>query len=787
MRVLDRVLVRDLLHMKGQVIAVCLVIACGTATFVLSLSTLRSMRTTQAEYYQRYRFADVFAHLRRAPRSLVKRVEEIPGVARVQSRIVADVSLDVEGMSEPATGRLVSVPESGPPGINSLYLRRGRMIERGAATEVLVSEGFAEAHGFGPGDHVRAVINGRRRSLVIVGVALSPEYIYLIQPGALLPDDRRYGVFWMGEKELAAAYDMEGAFNDLALTLAPGASQADVILRLDRLLDRYGGLAAYGREEQLSNKYVSDEIRQLRGMALVPPAIFLAVAAFLLNIVLSRLVHTQREQIATFKAFGYRRREVGLHYLKMVLVVVVLGVGLGTAVGARLGLALTRMYTDFFRFPVFRYRLDPGVVLWALAVTSGAAVLGVFHSVVRAVALQPAQAMRPEAPAEYHPTLAERAGLQRLLPPAARMVLRNLERRPLRAVLSSIGVSLAVGVLVLGSFTEDTIDYVIAFEFERAQRQDLQVAFTDPLSSSAVHALAEMPGVRRVEPFRSVAARIRSGHRSRRVSVLGLVRSPDLFRVLDFQGRATVLPEDGVVLNDALAKILGVRPGDEVTVEVLEGRRPRLRVPVAGIVEQFQGLAAYMSLDALDRRLREGDLVSGAFLSTDAASLDPLYARLKETPKVAGVGVKEAAIRSFRETLAETLLKMKAFNVAFAAIIAFGVVYNSARISLAERSRELATLRVIGFTRGEVSRVLLGELALIVLVSLPLGVAAGYGFSALAALSYQSETYRFPLIVDPSTYAFAVVVILLAAAISGALVRERVDRLDLLSALKARD
>jgi putative ABC transport system permease protein len=784
---LDRKLLRDLAEMKGQALAVALVIAAGVAMFVMSLSTLASLSETLEAYYQRYRFAHVFAPLKRAPNSLGERIAEIPGVAQSGTRIVEDVTLDVEGLIEPAVGRLISIPERPAGEPNALHIRKGRYIEPGRAGEVLVGEAFAEAHGFQPGDSVTAVINGRKQQLQIVGVALSPEYIIQLSGGSLLPDNRRFGVFWMGRPQLAAAYDMEGAFNNVTLTLMHGASEQEVIDRLDDLLAPYGGLGAYGRREHLSHQYISDEIRQLRGMGMIAPAIFLSVAAFLLNVVLSRVISLQREQIAALKAFGYRRWEVGVHYIKLVLSITIVGVLLGVLAGSWLGRNLTELYTMFYRFPLFAFHLEASVVVMAVLVSGGAALLGTLTTVRRAVRLPPAEAMRPEPPATYRPTIIERTGLGGFLPQTARMILRQLERRPLKSLLSSLGMAMAVAVLILGSFSKDALDYIIEIQFSRSQRYNLSIAFVEATRGRAMHEVAHLPGVLDCEPFRSAACRFRHGHHERRVGIMGLAPETRLFRLLDRQEREVAPPAEGLMLSEKLAELLHVSVGDVVIVEVLEGERPVREVRVTALVSEFGGTNAYMNLQALRRLLREGDTVSGAFLSVDAGQLERLHRRLKETPRVAGVTVKDAALQSFRDTIAENLLRMRLFNILFAGIIAFGVVYNSARISLSERSRELATLRVIGFTRGEISAILLGELAVLTLAAIPLGLFLGWLFAWLMTLGLDTEIYRIPLVIDRSTYAFAAVTVATAAFVSGLIVRQRLDHLDLVAVLKSKE
>lgn len=787
MNALDRKLVRDLLGIKGQVIAICMVIAAGVGTFVMSLSTLESLRWSKDTYYERYRFAHVFAQLKRAPQSLAARISQIPGVAQVQTRIVVDVTLDVDGMREPAVGRLISIPERRVPGLNDLHLRRGRYITPDRPHEVLVGESFADSHGMQPGDRVVAIINGKRQRLTIVGIVLSPEYIIQLKGGSLLPDDRRFGIFWMGYDGLAAAFDMEGAFNNTTATLMRGASEPEVIRQLDILTEPYGGIGAYGREDHLSHQYISDEIRQLRTMGMIGPTIFLSVSAFLLNVVLSRLISVQREQIAALKAFGYSKRDIGWHYLKMVLAIPVVGTLLGTGMGAWMGHGLTRLYTMFYRFPIFGFQLDPLVVLLSFCISAVAAIGGTLAAVRRAVDLPPAEAMRPEPPPNYRPTIIERFGLGNWLPPAARMILRNLERRPFKALLSSVGIATAIAVLILGSFTLDALNYMMDFQFRLSQRHDVMLTFVEPSSSRAIHDVSHLPGVMHYEPYRAVPVRLRLAHRTHRTAIMGLVDDAQLYRLLDDQERVVSLPREGLLLSAKLAEIIGAAVGDHLSVEVMEGERPVRKVPVTALITEFSGTNAYMNLPALHRLLREGNSASGAFVSVDDRELDELYTTLKLTPRVAGVTIKAAALRSFEETVAENLLRMRSVNIFFATIIAFGVVYNSARISLAERSRELATLRVIGFTRGEISSILLGELAVLTLVAIPLGLVLGYLLAGLMTLGLDTEIYRIPLVVERSTFAFAAGVVIVATVLSGLIVRRRLDHLDLVSVLKSKE
>jgi putative ABC transport system permease protein len=784
---LHRKLLRDLWHMKSQAVAISLVMGCGVATFVMSVSTAASMYQNQARYYERFRFADVFVNLKRAPASLAPRLAAVPGVARMQARVVAQVNLDVPGMSEPAQGSLISIPDRPEHGLNELHLRLGRYPEPAGKPEVLLHESFASAHHLRPGDSFHAIINGKKQVLVVSGVALSPEYIYPIRPGELLPDDRRYGIIWMRRSELEASFDMKGAFNNASLSLLPGANASAVIKAIDTMTEAQGGLGAYTREDQVSHRFVSDELSQLRAMATIPPAIFLVVAGFLLNIVIARLVRTQREQIAALKAFGYTNRRVALHYVSFAAVITVAGIIAGTAAGAWMGRGMTRMYVKFFRFPHFEYDLHPAVVLGAAVFAGAAALIGVITAVRDAARLPPAEAMRPEPPASYRPTFVERLGLQDWFSQTARMVFRQIERQPVKALFSVLGVALAVAVMILGSFSKDLITFILEFQFQRCQRQDATVAFNEPSENGVLHALSSTPGIRKVEGFRSVGSRLRHEHRSHLVSIMGLEERHSLFQLLDMKGTKVALPREGMIISQSLAEILSVRAGDSLEVEVLELDRPRLKIRISGTIDDFSGTSAYMNADALNRAMKEGPVVSGAFVTMDGAKTEQTYRELKNMPRVAGVNLKRAAIETFNRTMSENLLRMRLFNIGFASIIAFGVVYNAARIALSECGRDLATLRVLGFNRREISHILLGEIGTLIAAGLPVGMLVGYGFAALAVEALQTRTQRFPLVVEPHTFATAVVVVLIAAAISALVVRRRLDHLDLVEVLKSRE
>jgi putative ABC transport system permease protein len=784
MKALTRKLLRDLWQMRGQVLAISVVIAGGMATLIMSLSSLDSLYRTRESFYRDYRFAHVFASLTRAPESLREAIETIPGVQQLETRVVAAANLDIAGFQEPATGLITSLPDGRNSELNRLFLRSGRLPMAGRDREIVASEAFADAHAFQPGDRLTAVINGIGHHLEIVGIGLSVEHIYQIKPGDLFPDFERYGVLWMNRSALAAALDLEGAFNDLTLTLTRDGRAAEVIDRLDALLARYGGVGAISRADQLSHRYLELELEQLRSMAVIFPTIFLAVAVFLLNVVLSRLISTQRGQIAILKAFGYSHLQVGFHYLQLMLLIVTLGLAMGLALGVWLGQLIAELYRVFFHFPYLEYHLGLPVIATGVLVTLAAGIAGTFSAVRRAVLLPPAEAMRPEPPPRFRPSLIERLGLKPLFSQSSRMILRNIERRPVKSLLSVTGIAMACGILMVGRFQEGALDFLIKVQYGLAQRDDLTVTFTEATSGRVVHELAALPGVYRVEPFRHAAVTLHRGTASYRTAIQGLEPDSDLRRVLDENLRVIELPPDGLVLSDFLAGYLGVRPGERIRVEFLEGRRETREITVTAIIREFTGVSAYMELTALNRLLREGNAVSGALLAVEPQFRDQVVAALKEAPRIAGITDRRTAIQSFIDSMAEIVLTFAFFSTLLAGSIAFGVVYNNARIALTERSRELASLRVIGYTRAEVRSILLGELILLTVAAIPAGFLFGYGLIAYIVQSVESDLYRIPMVVDSGVYSFAAGVVLTATLLSALVVARGLNRLDLVGVLK---
>ena len=779
-------LFRDLWHHRGQMLSIAAVTATAIMTVLTMRGTYESLYEARESYYETSRFPDVWANLERAPESVKGLIQQIDGVTAVDTRVTFVSTLNLEDRTAPAIGRFYSA-SSPSDMLGALHLRSGRWVSESDRDEVIVSEKFAVANGFVDGDTLRAIINGRLRHLSVIAIAISPEHSYAVPQGSLFPDDAQYGVLWMSRKAMGAAFNMEGAFNEIALTTSRSADIRHVQSELDRLLKPYGGLGSYTRETQISNLFLESELNSNKQTGTIIPAIFLAVVAFLLNIVLRRLISTQRQEIAVLKAFGYSNLDVGWFYLRFALTAVMAGAVLGLITGVWLGGLMIEIYREYFDFPDLTYDLSPSLLLFALSVSVAAAAIGAIGGVRSAISLPPAEAMRPESPARFTKGLIERIRILTKLPSAARMVFRNIERRPVKTLLSSIGVSFSVAILVIGLFMFDGMYYMMDLQFNVAQREDLAVSFNLPLPERIRYDLGRLEGVNKIEFTRIVPVRIKKGALKREMAVTGREVGDELNRIVHSDGSIIPLPLIGMIVSKILADQLRIQQGDRVEVEVLEGERRVEMIQVVGIVDDFLGMNAYMHLETLHQLVRGPRVVTSANLSVMGDDKDEVAKQLSSIPMVASVSSPRRGFELFEKQMSEGLMVGMFFLIGFSSIISVAVIYNGARIALSERGRELASLRVLGFSKREVAVLLFSEQAVITLFSIPIGWYIGNVLARLSLSQIASESYRFPFVVDWETYAMSALITIVAAVGSSLIVRRRLNNYDLISVLKTRD
>lgn len=780
-------MLRDLWRLRAQGGAVVLLLGLGIGILAGSLGMHLSLGQARDDYYRESLFAHAQVNLVRAPRRLVAAVARLPGVQAVDARAAAPVVLDLPEATEPVTGRLLSLDDPFTTPVNRPWLVSGRWPRPDARDEVVVNQAFMDARGLQVGASLPATIRGGRERLRVVGIANSPEFVFVNPPGDLFPQPERYAVLWMPRRALERAADMDGAFNDLVIRLAPGQRIEALEPALEALLGRYGAQRPRGRERIASARFLDQELDQLRTMALVIPPAFLAVAAFLLNVSLTRLVEAERSNIGLLKAFGFHPGEVAVAYLGLAAALAGLGTMLGLVLGQMLGEWMATLYLEFYKLPALPFEMGLGAALAGAGTGVLAAVAGSLSAVRRVLALAPAQALAPAPPPSFRHGhgLAESAA--RHFDALTRVVLRRILGFPRRSLTTIAGIACALVLLVLSQSFPVGVQRLLDISFSLSRRQDVSLSLAEAQGRDAFRALARLPGVERAEASRAVEAIFHANGRRTDEALIGLPEKPMLERIVDAEGRAWPAREDGLLLSRSLAGKLGAQPGDRVRVELVGGQRRSFDLPVVGVVPVTIGSSAYIGLEALNRAAGEPQRVNGAHLRLDGSRYRAFNDAVRESPAIVGVSYVGLARASMQKIFDEGAGAMSGIFIAFAVLMAVGVAYATASVTLAEQRHDLATLQVMGYGRLEVSYVLIAEIVLLSLAALPVGLFAGHWFSVAFMQAMATDMFTFPSVFQPATFGTATLIIAAAIGAAVLVVRREVDRINLVESLKSRE
>ncbi|TGL59306.1 ABC transporter permease [Leptospira ognonensis] len=767
--------------MRFQAITIGFVIVAGITYLVGSLASYHSLHAARESFYANQRFAEGFVYLNRAPNHITKQIEAIEGLDIIESRISKEVVLDFPGEILPSAALLISLSEN----LNQVIVRSGRIPDN--ADEVIVSESFAKANHFVPGSYLVAIINGKKTKLTITGTALSPEFVYVFRPGSLMPDDKHYGILWMKRDAIEAALNMEGAFNQIIFNFSvDGTGKRNIALKhIDSVLKPFGGIGANERNKLPSDSFLKDEFKQLRTTAVFLPSIFLAVAAFLLHIITSRLISKEREQIATLKALGYSNNEICLHYLKLISVITTASAITGISLGFYIGILLTNLYGEYYHFPNLKPSFPFYLVIVGFCIGLLSGLLGSLTSLLSIIKLDPASAMRPPSPEVY-----QFHWMERLIPKLRsrmRMVIRNLFKRPLRTILTILGLSMSVMIMILGSFIKDTISVLMETQFELIQRESISIVFPTIVKENVSLEILGNHGVLEAEGIRIVPVKLKNGNLTKDTVLYGLSPDSQLRRNLDRSLKKISLPLEGLLVNQTLAEKLNLQVGDKIWLEVLEGNRSEKEVTVVALVNEFLGQGLYMNRKDVNSMLLEGNVINQIYLRMDPLEENRFIQKSKELPKVSGIVSKSGLLRAFKDMMVRTMQSTSFFITLFTAIISIGVVFNTAMIALSERTYELGSLRILGFSMNEVFEILVYELMILIIAAIPFGCLFGYYISNLMVNMNDTEGFRIPATVSASTYLSAIGLMLFTSGISFVILYRKLKSMDLLSVLKVRE
>lgn len=792
MSVLDRKLRRELFAHVWLLVAIAGIVLVGVACFVATGTAYDNLTRAKTDYYRQCRMADFSIELKKTPLADLRAVAELPGVAEIRPRIQFYSTVDLDAAPEPLNALVLSMPDRREAVLNDIVLRRGAYFSDRRANEVIVNEAFAEANGLAPGDWVKLVLNNRSQELYVVGTAISAEFVYMLSPGTIVPDAEHFGVFFLKESYAEDVFDFDGAANQVLGRLAPGTavSTEEILDRAELLLADFGVFTTIPLANQLSNKYLSEEIEGLQTFAVFMPVVFLTVAALVLNVLLTRLAEQQRTIVGTLKALGYGDWQVFLHFLKFGLAIGLAGGLAGCGLGYVLAELMTWVYRFFFVFPALENHFYPGRMLAALAISLGCAVMGSLRGTRAVLRLQPAEAMRPAPPKRGGKILLERITFfWRRLGVGWRMVFRSLARSRVRSIAGVFAAAMGAAVMASGFMMVEATYFLVDFQFKWLVKSDIELTFKDERGPDALLEAARLPAVARAEPMLNVACTFEHGHLRHKGGITGLAADAALTVPRDADARPIRVPSAGLVMTRILAQILDLEPGDLVTVRPTKGLRQPRQAPVVEIADSYLGAAVYTDIEYLSRLIGEEYALTGVQLKVepDPAARAEFNRRLKQLPAIQGVADRHAMIQSLEDTI---VLNMKVFIfllVIFAGVIFFGSILNSSLVSLAERRREVATLRTLGYGPWQIGSLLLRESLVLSFFGTLLGLPLGYYLTVAMAASYESELMRFPVLLSAATPATTALMALVFTVTAYLFVQRSIHRMDWLAALQANE
>jgi len=792
MPVLLKKLLRTIWKTKGQFIAMVAIVTIGISIYISVTTAYLNLTGSQHKFYRDNNFAEHYFHLGRAPEEIIHRIAELPGVDLVSGRIQKDVPVFKDN-NERATARVTGYSLPLGKEVNGLQVTSGRLFEEhsvGGGIEILVDPGYAEANGIAEGDAVVIGAEGRKVTLRVTGTAISPEFVYAVKDlTSFAPEPKSFGVIMISEHQAQQIFHLNGQINQVLVTFKPGADRAEIVGKIKDMLEPYGVLTDYPQKDQLSHALLEGELDGLRVMSVFMPVLFLGIAAAIQFVLLGRMIKNQRLQIGIMKALGYSSTAVIMYYTSYALLITMLGALIGIVLGVYFASYFSDLYGMFFRLPqaigAINIRAVINSVLLGIFVGGGAGIL----ASRRVLKIQPAESMRPEPPKKSGAILLERFSFfWKRLSASWRMSLRSVMRNKVRFGLVVMGVIGAVSMLLLSVFMNDAVDYMIDIHYYKQTRHDYLIRFTGLVKEHELLNLARLDGVYLAEPLLELPVKIHYNGKAEDDLIKGLDPLTKLKAVYDAAGREIPLPEEGIVISNVSAKKLGVAVGDVVTVESLLGQGPShlTQVKVVGINTILIGSESYSSLHQANKLIREGGLISAAMLKTDPGLQAALEDTMNDMTGIASILSRQKELGNFNELMG-SMIYMMGIMVFFALALGFVIVYNASVMSFNERLREMASLRVVGFTRGEISGLLFKETALQSLLGIALGLPLGNMMINSYIASMSTDLYTMPIIIYPSTYFYTAAGGVLFVMIGHFFAVRGVKKLDLVEVLKSRE
>ena len=742
------------------------------------------LEASALSFYRVNRLADTYGYVQSMPVSYTDTLRKIPGIAAVQSRYVTELRAEVPGAADTITLKLIASDPADETPLNLLNIEGRANTDK---SELLVNPAFMQAHKLRAGDEILVISQGREFSMTVTGTAISPEYVYIVKnTSQMLPDEAGYGIAYITAEGMAMLTGHEGVANSIVLEREPGVTFDQVRTGLEDQLRPYGLKELYDKEDLMSYFFLELEMSSIAAMSTSLPMVFLFLAIVVLYLMLKRVIEQERTQIGTLKAFGYSNRRLIGHYLGYGMVTGITGGILGWVLGYLLSRVYLEMFLQFFMLPRLAGGFDPGGIVRALSLSAGSGLLGAYAGVRSIIRLHPAEAMRAESPRSFRFDIINYIGIFRqFLSSRGNMSLRSISRNPVRSLFVVISIMFSFGIISLVGSFNGLIDKMIFAQLQDIQRYQVKLSLEQPLHyRQAVEEAWQLDSVSYAEGLLELPFRISSRHLHRDIVLTGVPDHSVLYHIADTNTGETYPPPTGsIILSNGLAGELQVRAGDRIMLS--SNLLPDdTELTVSAVIEQNMGSGSYTGLGFLSELTGHPEMANAIILNTD--DVGALKESVKSSSVITTIEDKEKTLSGYRAMMGMFTGVYAALEL-LGTLVAFAIIYNTATISLSERKREYATLRVLGLSVGEVAGIMNFEYAVLTVCGIVLGIPFTRLLNHAVNMMMDTDLFCMPSTLPVSAYLLGVSSCVLAIVFSGRSATGKIRRFDMVEVLKERE
>lgn len=780
MKKLDLRLLRLINNQRGQFIAITVLVIVGLTVYTALSTAIVNLEDTLNYYYDQTNFADIFVQFSKVPESALNKVKKINGVKEVEGRIVFDIRMETEDSNEKVKTRIVSIPDNNM--INKLYTIEGNYIET-KNKEVMVIEQFANARNMNINDTIKPYIEGKTFDLKISGISASPEYVYLMEnEQSLLPMPDKFGIIFVSQEFARQNFGFKDSYNEILVTVKDKEKIDKIKNQIEKELDQYGIKRIYTRKEQLSNRMVMEEINGVKKTSSTVPVIFLGVAAIIISAMLSRMIRNDRMSIGVLKALGYSNINVLMHYTKFSILIGLIGSILGIILGTVLSGSIAKLYAQFFNIPMLKFKLYYVYMFSAIILSIIFCTLAGIWGSRKVLKILPAESMRPEPPKQGGRIFLDRIDiLWKKLSFSWKMVLRNILRNKKRFIFITFGIAMTFAITLMPSMMDSAMNDIFDGHYSEFQKMDYNINFSTPLSTNAINEIKHIVKVEKIEPKIEFPFEIVYGNNKMVANIIGVNNDTEFYGFKNINEQNINLPSEGIVLSEGLARFLGVQKGDKVKIKTFIPNKNDIYVEVKDIIKQSLGTNGYMDIGIMGSELLDKGLITGVYIDSN----DDIKEKLENVKNISSIQSLED-MRSIFEEFVELTLYSIGMMIIFAGILGFAIVYNSTIMNIAERKLEFSSLRVMGFSKKEIFKIVTKENTVMTIFGIILGIPLGQSMLSSLEKTFNTEIYTLEMNPTLSSYIITSVLTIAFVVLAQLATYKKINKLDFIEALKNR-